>query len=156
VSDNSEIEDLKREIEALKRALPVSVDERAAMDERAKRWQNEMHQLSEQRMAHAAPWSRSDLAAFEAACPTSAVQDIVRRGTIKPPSGAGVGGTISAVHVNPGLPGSHRGWVEPRELRPPPGVAAADRLMDAQDARDRTELIAQEARRAAVRKLVNE
>jgi hypothetical protein len=33
-----------------------------------------------------------------------------------------------------------QGWVEPRPLEPPPGVAIADRLMDAQDEIDRAEL----------------
>jgi hypothetical protein len=33
-----------------------------------------------------------------------------------------------------------RGWVEPAPLRPPDGVAQADRLMDAQDRRDQIEL----------------
>jgi hypothetical protein len=44
------------------------------------------------------------------------------------------------------------GWREPAPLSNPPGVAIADRLMDAQDARDRAELIAQEARRRLVEK----
>ena len=32
------------------------------------------------------------------------------------------------------------GWIEPRPLEPPPGVAIADRLVDAQDEIDRAEL----------------
>ena len=32
------------------------------------------------------------------------------------------------------------GWIEPRPLEPPPGVAIADRLVDAQDEIDRGEL----------------
>jgi hypothetical protein len=39
------------------------------------------------------------------------------------------------------------GWRDAQPLGPPPGIAQADRLMDAQDARDRAELIAQDARR---------
>jgi len=41
------------------------------------------------------------------------------------------------------------GWRDPGPLSNPPGVAIADRLMDAQDARDRAQLIADEARRLA-------
>jgi hypothetical protein len=41
------------------------------------------------------------------------------------------------------------GWRDPGPLGPPPGVAIADRLMDVQDARDRAQLIANEARRLA-------
>jgi hypothetical protein len=39
------------------------------------------------------------------------------------------------------------GWRDPGPLSPPPGIAIADRLMDAADARDRAELIAAQARR---------
>jgi hypothetical protein len=38
------------------------------------------------------------------------------------------------------LPSSTPGWVDPSPLRPPPGVAQADKLMDEQDRRDRAEL----------------
>jgi hypothetical protein len=41
------------------------------------------------------------------------------------------------------------GWRDPGPLGPPPGIAIADRLMDVQDARDRAQLIADEARRMA-------
>jgi hypothetical protein len=94
--------------------------------------------------------------------PDRMVQDIVREQRVSSvtqgPSADGTTGTVSAVHTSSGLPGSHRGtgWVEPRPMGPPPGVAAADRLMDAQDARDRAELIVQEARTAAVRKAIAE
>jgi hypothetical protein len=39
------------------------------------------------------------------------------------------------------------GWSESQPLGPPPGVDHCDRLMDVADARDRAELIAEEARR---------
>jgi hypothetical protein len=38
------------------------------------------------------------------------------------------------------VPGSGTGWAHETPLGPPPGVAQADRLMDAQDRRDRAEL----------------
>jgi hypothetical protein len=44
-------------------------------------------------------------------------------------------------------PVNNSGWRDATPLGPPPGVAQADRLMDAQDARDRAELIAREAKR---------
>jgi len=44
------------------------------------------------------------------------------------------------------VPGSGTGWAHETPLGPPPGVAQADRLMDAQDAKDRAELIEREAR----------
>jgi hypothetical protein len=43
------------------------------------------------------------------------------------------------------------GFVEPRPLEPPPGVALADRLMDVQDAKDRAELIERELKLAKAR-----
>jgi hypothetical protein len=43
------------------------------------------------------------------------------------------------------------GWRDSGPLEPPAGVALADRLMDVQDAKDRAELIAGEARRRAKR-----
>ena len=48
--------------------------------------------------------------------------------------------------VRPRLPSGPR---EPTPLGPPPGIAIADRLMDAQDQRDREERILGEARRRA-------
>jgi hypothetical protein len=77
--------------------------------------------------------------------------DIVRRGGVPGPSAAGAGGTIAAVHPSPGLPG--HGWREATPISPPPGVALADRLMAAQDAKDRHELIMEDARRKAALKL---
>ena len=52
-----------------------------------------------------------------------------------------------------GVPGGGTGWAHSAPLGPPPGVAQADRLMDAQDAKDRAELIQQEARRRTMEKL---
>ena len=44
------------------------------------------------------------------------------------------------------------GWVEPRPLESPPGVAIADRLMDHQDKIDRAELIERELKLARMGK----
>jgi hypothetical protein len=51
--------------------------------------------------------------------------------------------------VRPRLPQGPR---EPTPLSNPPGIAIADRLMDAQDQRDRAELIEREAKRLALAK----
>jgi hypothetical protein len=42
------------------------------------------------------------------------------------------------------------GWREAAPLTPPPGIAQADKLMDAQDARDRQELIERKAKEQAL------
>jgi hypothetical protein len=44
------------------------------------------------------------------------------------------------------------GWVEPRPLESPPGIEQVDRLVDAQDARDRAELIERELKIARMGK----
>jgi hypothetical protein len=82
-------------------------------------------------------------------------QDLASHGTVQNRSVAGVSGTLSSLHPNAGLAGSHRGtgWIESRPLQPPPGVAACDAIMDAADARDRAELIEKEARRRAMQNL---
>jgi hypothetical protein len=51
------------------------------------------------------------------------------------------------------VPGSGTGWAHETPLGPPPGVAQADRLMDAQDVKDRAELIEREAKLQATEKL---
>jgi hypothetical protein len=44
-----------------------------------------------------------------------------------------------------------KGWIDNIPLGPPPGVALCDRLMDAQDARDRADLIDAEIKRISGR-----
>jgi len=153
MSDNSEIADLRRELAELKRKVePEPID----WERRIAEHRDAMHQIAEGRMARASNFSREDLAAMEAACPTSAVRDIVAKGTIKPPSADGTAGTISAVHRSPGVYPNTSGWRSETPFGPQPGIAHVDRLVDAQDVRDRAELIAQEARTAAVRKALLE
>jgi hypothetical protein len=153
MSDNSEIADLRRELAELKRKVePEPID----WERRIAEHRDAMHQIAEGRMARASNFSREDLAAMEAACPTSAVRDIVPKGTIKPPSADGTAGTISAVHRSPGVYPNTSGWRSETPFGPQPGIAHVDRLVDAQDVRDRAELIAQEARTAAVRKALLE
>lgn len=55
---------------------------------------------------------------------------------------------------SPAVPQRQRGsgWVEPRPLESPPGVAIADRLMDHQDKLDRAELIERELKLARMGK----
>jgi hypothetical protein len=156
MTNDEKIADLQREIDVLKRALPVTEDQRAEMDRRAREWQNEMHQMREARMAHAAPFTREDLAAFEAATPRSVCQDIAARGGVRPPSADGTTGTISSVHRSPGVYPNTSGWRSETPFGPQPGINHVDRLVDAQDVKDRAELIAQEARTAAVRKALSE
>jgi hypothetical protein len=85
----------------------------------------------------------SALRAMVEAVPDHLMRSIVRdhQGAPTGPTGAiprsqstGSGGGPANV------PGSGTGWAHETPLGPPPGVAQADRLMDAQDRRDRAEL----------------
>jgi hypothetical protein len=156
MADDDKIAALQREVEALKRAMSPTADDRAAMDRRIAEHRDAMHQLAEARMARAGNFSREDLAAMEAAAPRSVCQDIAARGGVKPPSADGTTGTISSIHRSSGVYPNTSGWRPETPFGPQPGIAHVDRLVDAQDARDRAELIAQEARTAAVRKALSE
>jgi hypothetical protein len=148
MSKSDEIAELRAELAKVKaRIAPEPIDPAEAA-----RWQDQMHRLREAQASRMSSFSREDIAAFEAACPPSVASDIVRRGAIPGPSAAGAGGTISSVPAGPG----QNGWINPRPIGPPPGVAQADRLMDAADRRDREELVMAEARRKAALKLAGE
>src|SRR6516165_5147366 len=142
MSDNSELEDLRREVEALKRKVepePINWERRIAEH------RDQMHQLAEARMARAGNFSREDLAAMEAATPRSVCQDIAARGGVRAPSADGTTGTVSAVHRSPGLPGT-QGW-ETR-FGPQPGIDHVDRIGGAFAQRDKAAAIAEETRTA--------
>jgi len=87
----------------------------------------------------------SAMADMVAAVPDRMVADIVRDlrsiGTLSP--------AVSNAAV-PKLPGT--GWREATPLGPPPGVAQADRLMDAADKADRVELAQRLARQELARR----
>jgi hypothetical protein len=140
-----EIAELRAELDKVKASLapkpfdPVEVG----------RWQNQMHQLAERRMAGASNFSPGELAAFAAAVPDDVAKDIVARGGVRPPSGHGAGMVSAPSRVDPNT----SGWRPAVPIGPPPGVAQADRLMDEQDRRDRHELILQEAKRRAMEQL---
>jgi hypothetical protein len=141
-----EIAELRAELDKVKAALaPKPFD-----PVEAGRWQNEMHQLRERRMAGASNFSRDQLAAMEAACPAEVAKDIVARGGMRGPSGHGAGGTVSAPSS---VSANTSGWREATPIGPPPGIELVDRLMDAQDQRDLHDRIVEEAQRKAAQRL---
>lgn len=105
-----------------------------------------MHELRERRAAGFNPFSRADLAAFEAAAPTNIVRAIVGRDSHAPtgPSSAGVSGQVGRVSANPGIPGSNTsGWLRETPITPPPGIHHIDRLMLHDDIEFRRQRIAE-------------
>jgi hypothetical protein len=96
----------------------------------------------------------SALAAMVAAVPDRILRDIVHdnrgprtpTGTI-PRSQQPSGGAAANV------PGSGTGWAHETPLGPPPGLRYVDAQLDAQDAKDRQELIEKKAREQAMLKL---
>src|SRR6516165_3986478 len=124
MSDNSELEDLRREVEALKRKVepePINWERRIAEH------RDQMHQMAEARMARAGNFSREDLAAMEAAAPRSVCQDIAARGGVRPPSADGTTGTISSIHRSPGVYSNTGGWRPETPFGPQPGINHVDR-----------------------------
>jgi hypothetical protein len=148
-----EIAELKAELEKVKAALAPPPDDRAAIGA----WKDQMCELAERRMSLASPFSRADLAAFDAAAPTSVVKDIALRDARAPtgrpgmiPSSQTVSGNVS------GPPVATSGWRNASTLTPPPGVAQADRLMAAEDREFRRQRIIEEAERRALMKATEE
>jgi len=96
---------------------------------------------------------------MERACPTSTMRSIAMRDARAPlgPSSQGIIPTsqqVSRTSSGAGLVGSNTGWRNPTPLGPQPGINHVDRLVDAQDRRDRHELIQrEEAMRRAEQKL---
>ena len=99
----------------------------------------------------------SALAAMVAATPANFMRDVVRdnRGAPTGPTSAmprstdGGGGSANA-------PGSGTGWAHETPIGPPPGLRYIDAQLDAQDARDRAELIEREAKLQAADKMTEQ
>jgi hypothetical protein len=84
----------------------------------------------------------SAMAEMVGAVPDGLIRDIVKSGGVGVLQSTATTPTPTRVSAQ-----NTSGWREATPLGPPPGVAQADRLMDAADARDRVDLIAAEARR---------
>jgi hypothetical protein len=153
MSNKDEIAALRAEVEALKAAQPKpqpSAEDRARA---TSAWIDEMHQMREGRMSLATPPSVvRDFAVLD----DRLVKEIALRDARAP---TGPAGTIpSSTQVTGGrapanVPGSGTGWAHEIPLSPPPGVPQSDRLMDAQDAKDRAELVERDAKLKAMEKL---
>jgi hypothetical protein len=96
----------------------------------------------------------SALAAMVTAVPDHMMREIALRDARAPTGRPGmIPSQPSDVRPPGNVPGSGTGWAREIPLSPPPGVKDADRLMDAQDAKDRAELVEREAKFMAMQKL---
>jgi hypothetical protein len=97
----------------------------------------------------------SALAAMVAAVPDHMLREIAMRDGRAPTGRPGMipNSQQSAGGGAANVPGSSTGWAHEIPLSPPPGVKDADKLMDAQDAKDRAELVEREAKFMVMQKL---
>jgi hypothetical protein len=140
----TELEALRAEVERLKpKPTPSEADvaaHRAAV-----------HEAAERRMANASAFSRDQLAAFQAAVPDEIVKGIVADGHAPTGPTGMVRTSQQTTDVRGGGPGT--GWSREVPFGPSPHARYVDAQLDAQDAKDRHELIVEEARRKAAQKL---
>jgi len=97
----------------------------------------------------------SALAAMVAATPANFMRDVVRDNRApSTPTGTIPRSTGGSGPAN--VPGSGTGWAHETPIGPPPGLRYIDAQLDAQDARDRAELIEREAKLQAADKMTEQ
>jgi hypothetical protein len=147
--DSKQIEELKAELDKLKTSIAPPPYDR----EDEARWRDQMHQLRERRASAHLPFTRSQLAAMDAACSRADIKDLVAHNTLPSRSAAGASGQLVKTSTGPGIPGSNTsGWQAPTPLGPPPGIGYVDRLCEVDSARQRGERMVTEARIKAAEK----
>jgi hypothetical protein len=151
MTNKDEIAALRAEVEALKAAQPKPQPTAEERERATREWIDQMHQMREGRMSHATPpsvvrdWAVLDdrmvkeIALRDARAPTGPPGMI--------PSSQPTGGGAANV------PGSGTGWAHEIPIGPPPGLRYVDAQLDAQDQKDRQELIEKKAREQALLKL---
>jgi len=148
-----QIEELQRQIAELKGAVQARTPiDHEKMQREAAEWDAEMRNLAEARMSQAIPPS---VVRDWAVIPDKDVRGIVN--AAQAPSGPSAQGVIPSSQSLSNVRGSGGaqgpvGWHHEVPIGPPPGVNYADRLMDAQDAKDRAELIRQDAQLKATQR----
>jgi hypothetical protein len=152
----NEIAALRAEVEALKAAQPKPQPSREEQERATAKWIDEMHQLREGRMSLATPPSVvRDMAVLD----DRLVKEIALRDTRAP---TGRPGMIPSSQQSTGgsrpanVAGSGTGWAHETPIGPPPGLRYVDQQLDAQDAKDRAELIRQDAQLRTMEKLAEQ
>jgi hypothetical protein len=147
-----QLADQKAEVEALKAAQPKPQPSAEERERETREWIDKMHQMREGRMSLAMPPSAiRDLAVLD----DNLVKEIALRDARAPtgrpgmiPSSTQVTGDRAPANV----PSSGTGWAREIPLGPPPHQRYVDAQLDAQDVKDRRELIEQKAREQALLK----
>jgi hypothetical protein len=150
-SNADKIATLEKEIEKLKSAQSPPPLDYEAERKRTAEYADQVHQARERR-ANSFRFSPAVQREMNAACGTNDLKDLVQAS--HRPQGPSSQGVIPSSQTLTGVRGPGRGfpagdgagWREATPLSNPPGVAQADRLMDAQDARDRAARIAEDNR----------
>jgi hypothetical protein len=149
-TDAQRIAKLERELAALKAAQKPPPTPPAFKPLSTEEHIDQMHQARE-RAANSFQFRPEILREMQNACGTADLRDLVHA-SHRPqgPSTGGIPSSQQLTGMRPGggariPPGSGTGWARQRDFgadgqHPVPGVAAADRLMDEQDRRDRREL----------------
>ena len=143
-----EIAQLRAELDLVKASLAPKPFDPAEVG----RWQNEMHQVAERGMANASAFSRSQLAAMQAACPDETMRGIVADGHA-PTGPTGMVRTSQQTTDVRQPSGAGTGWAREVPFGPSPHARYVDAQLDAQDVKDREALIVEEARRKATQRL---
>jgi hypothetical protein len=123
-----ELADQKAEVEALKAAQPKPKPE----------FKEQPYQRYDPTEGMTMPLST--LRDMVNAVPDRVMRDVVFRDARAPQSPGMIPSSQEVSNVRGNIAGGGTGYVDPRPLSNPPGVAQADKLMDEQDRRDRAEL----------------
>jgi hypothetical protein len=148
-----EIAALRAEVDALKAAQPKSQPSAEERERAVREWTDQVHQMREGRMANATPPSVvRDFAVLD----DRLVKEIALRDARAPTGRPGVIPNNQQPAIPPSSAGDGTGWAREIPIGPPPGLRYVDAQLDAQDAKDRQELIEKKAREQALLKLAEQ
>jgi hypothetical protein len=151
MTDKEDIAQLRAEVTALKRQM-AGTD--VPSEKEVATFRDQLHQSREAQATRTATvgFSKADLAAMREAAPDDVCAGIIRdnravpgQRSALPPSAPSCDARGPAVP-----PGSGSGWAHEAPLSVPPGTRWVDRQLDAQDVKDRRELIEQKVKEQAM------
>jgi hypothetical protein len=147
-----EIAQLKSEVEALKAAQPKPQKSFAELEREAREWMSQMHELREGRMRYAIhPSVVRDMAGGVTDADCADLRRVSHR-PIGPSPMSPSSPPVTAGGRPANVAGSGTGWAREIPLGPSPHQRYVDAQLDAQDLKDRRELIEQKAQEQALLK----